>query len=132
MAITAWKFATAFSDLCRFIKGKSVGSALGDITVAVIQIPRKTFVKAVHFEVTTVYTAGSTGSVIIGYEAPDKAASTNYFMANTVSLPLVAGMKTVAKGVYFEKGGMITVTFAKGDSAAHVVGRVFADTCTVF
>lgn len=132
MAITAWKLSNIWSEFVKFVKGAFISSTLGDVTVAVIQVPRKGFVKHVHLEVSTVYTAASTGSVLIGYEAPDKAAVTNYFMANTDSLPLVAGFKTSGKVMYFEKGGTITVTFAKGTSVADVVGRVFADITTIY
>lgn len=134
MAVSIFKqFQTAYSDLARFFKCKqSVSSSLGDVGVAVIQVPRKSFVKAVYLEVLTAYTAASTGSVTVGYEAPDKAANATFFMDNTAAAPLTVGMKTAAKGVYFEKGGVISVTFAKGDSAANVVVRAFADISTIY
>jgi len=125
----------AASDVCRFLKSKTLSTFDNEgnrVTVFIIQ--RKTFVADIFAQVLTGYTAASTGAVTIGIKTPDIDV-VDFFMANATVLPLVAGMKSAplaSKSYYFEKGGSITVSLAKGNSVADVKVRIFADTKAIY
>lgn len=129
------KYSNAVSDVSRFSKSRTIGTAAdGGNRVFVLQVPRKGFVKAVFLEIIQAFTGGSSGTVKVGYKDPD-GEDVDFFMTDTEAASEVLGMKTPPEGMqarYFEKGGSITVSLAKGDSAADVKCRVFTDISTIY
>ena len=127
--------STAASDICRFQKSKSVSTVDNDGNrVFVLQVQRKSFLKDLWIQVQTGFTAASTGTVTVGIKTPD-LDSVNYFMTDAEVASEVTGFKACIaanRGYYFEKGGTITVSLAKGTSVADVVCRVFADLSPIF
>jgi hypothetical protein len=125
----------AASDVSRFLKSKTLSTFDNDgnrVTVFIIQ--RKTFVADVFAQVQVGYTAASTGTVLVGIKTPDIDV-VDFFMAEAAVASEVLGMKPAplaSKAYYFEKGGSITVSLAKGDSAADVKVRIFADTKAIY
>ena len=129
------KISHAASDISRFLKSKSVSTAVdGGNRVTVLSVPRKTFVSDLFFEVQTALTAGSTGSVSVGL-IHDTTDDVNYFMGSAEVVPEVVGFKAVpegSRGFYFEKGGTITISLDKGNSAADFIGRIFVDSSVIY
>lgn len=125
-------YSHAASDINRFVKSKFVSTVDNDGNrVFVLQVPRKGFVKTVKIEVKTGFTAASTGTVTVGIKTPD-VDTPAYFMDDTVVASEVTGMKSSDKCIYCEKGGSITISLAKGTSAADVSCRIFADISTIY
>lgn len=135
-----YKYSHAASDFCRLLKSRILGTAADDGNrVFAIPIARRTFVTGVFCLVTGAGTTASSAAVTVGLHTIDDSGNaidtTDYFMLNTDTLPLVLGMKSgqsIAKqAYYFKNGGSITVSFAKGTSVADVLVQIFADTYVI-
>lgn len=125
MALKVTKLSNAAADNIRTMVSKYVTSADGDNDYAVFEMPRGAYIIKASLDVKTVYTAASTGSVTVGVKENGAAIAASALADNAVSLPLVAGSKAINKPYYFANGGLVTVTIAKGNSAADVVARLF-------
>jgi hypothetical protein len=129
------EYSHAASDMVRTMKSKFVSTSNnGGNRVFVLLLPRKCLVTQVWLDVKTAYTGASTGSILVGYVDPD-GNDADFFIDNTDAAPTALGLKKapVSKGGrYFEKGGSITISLAKGDSAADISARIFADTRVIY
>ena len=98
-----------------------------DDTYAAVKVPKKAFVVGVWLEILTPFDDQSTdGSLKVGFTGNNEDADDDYFMADAVSLPLVAGMKSVMKGKWFgDASGLITITADDNDSVVNPVVRVW-------
>jgi len=128
-------YSHAASDTVRTLKSKYVSTSDNDGNrIFALLLPRKCLATQFWVDIKTAYTAASTGSILVGYVDPD-GNDADAFIDNTDAAPTALGLKKapVAKpGRYFEKGGSITISLAKGDSAADISARIFVDTRVIY
>lgn len=98
-----------------------------DDTYNVLKLPKKAFVVGVWLEVITAFDDKDTdGTITVGFSGNGESADADYFMSNTVTAPLVTGMKVSTVGKWFDSAsGLITVTANDNDSTVDPVIRVW-------
>ena len=128
MAITRSVFGTAVSDANRDVKGKTITSAAGTETVAVISVPKKAFVKRIWFEKIAAF--ATSGTFTCGFTGNGEVADVDYFGDDTAINSDATGMVLLTTSKYFESAsGLITVTTTSTGDANDGAGkyRVFVE-----
>ena len=128
MAINALGHRAA--DNVRLVRSEAVTLAADD-TYNLLKLPKKAFVTAVWLEIITPFDDpggdDDPGTLTLGFSGNGESADADYFMADAVSLPLVAGNKVSTIGKWFgTASGLITVTAAALDSTDVPVVRIWA------
>lgn len=115
------------ADNVRLIRSEAVTLAADD-TYALLKLPKKAFVTAVWLEIITPFDDQTTdGTLTVGFSGNGETADADYFLANSVALPLVAGNKVSTVGKWFgTAAGLITVTADDNDSVVNPVVRIWA------
>lgn len=115
------------ADNVRLVRSEAVTLSADD-TYNLLKLPKKAFVTAVWLEIITPFDDQSVdGTLLVGFAGNGEVADTDYFMANAVTLPLVAGNKVSTVGKWFgAASGLITITANDNDSVVNPVVRIWA------